>query len=683
VATTVARLQAVLGAQTRDFDRAMDRSESKLSGIGKTAGIAGAAIATGVVMGAKEAIGSANDLNESINAVNVVFGDASKQVLNFSKNAASKAGLSMRAFNELVTPVGASLQNVGFSADQAAKQSINLAKRAADMASVFNVDVKGALAAIQSGLRGEADPLEKFGVGLSDAAVKAKAMNMGLAESEKQLTANDKAQARLKLIFEQTNKLAGDFTNTSDGLANSQRIASANFENLSATIGQMLLPVAAKAMAAFNDLLLWAQRNWPVFRQSFVNAWEQMKPAFDALIGIATTVKDTIAKHWGTIERNMLALKTVVVDALKIVRDAIELVNALLHGDWKEAWNNAKQIASSVIDGIKTILTNQLQNILQLAGALGRAVWNGFRDGITGIGEFFLGVITGLKDMLVNQLENLRAKAVDLGTAIKNGIVSGVTGLGLAIWDLLKALPEFLLEKIAKAPELFSNIGEAIKDAIVDGVKGLGASIWDKVSGEITSLPGRIRDKIGDGGGGVSDAGGGGNFSSAGVGVPSLMGASAVMAPFASAASRFGLVVTSGLRPGAITANGTPSDHGFGKALDVAGSAAGMAAFFRSLVGNPAVKQAFYDPLGSIFGGALNGYREGGHSDHVHVATYDKGGYLKPGWNLAYNGLGRPEPVGFGGNTTINVYGSMIHERDLDARIREGVLREQNRGRGI
>lgn len=128
-----------------------------------------------------------------------------------------------------------------------------------------------------------------------------------------------------------------------------------------------------------------------------------------------------------------------------------------------------------------------------------------------------------------------------------------------------------------------------------------------------------------------------------------LMGASSVMAPFAANAAGYGLSVTSGLRPGAITANGTPSDHGIGKAIDVAGSSAGMAGFFRSLIGNRSVKQAFYDPLGSIFGGALNSYREGGHSDHVHVATYDKGGMLMPGWTMAYNGTGRPEQVGGGG----------------------------------
>ena len=128
-----------------------------------------------------------------------------------------------------------------------------------------------------------------------------------------------------------------------------------------------------------------------------------------------------------------------------------------------------------------------------------------------------------------------------------------------------------------------------------------------------------------------------------------------------------GLTLTSGYRPGAITANGTPSDHGRfpSRAIDVAGAAASMARFFMSLVGNRGVKQAFYDPLGSIFGGMRSSYREGGHSDHVHVATYDKGGYLKPGWNLAYNGLGRPEPVGAGAmggpqSITVNLGGTTI-----------------------
>ncbi|MQA17739.1 MAG: hypothetical protein GEV09_27820, partial [Pseudonocardiaceae bacterium] len=65
------------------------------------------------------------------------------------------------------------------------------------MASVFNVDVSEALDAIQAGLRGEADPLERFGVGLTDAAVRAHAVELGLAAAQ---AAADKLASDILLL---------------------------------------------------------------------------------------------------------------------------------------------------------------------------------------------------------------------------------------------------------------------------------------------------------------------------------------------------------------------------------------------------------------------------------------------------------------------------------------------------
>jgi hypothetical protein len=45
-------------------------------------------------------------------------------------------------------------------------------------------------------------------------------------------------------------------------------------------------------------------------------------------------------------------------------------------------------------------------------------------------------------------------------------------------------------------------------------------------------------------------------------------------------------------------------------------------------------------------GGAYQGYELGGMVDALHVGVMDKGGFLEPGWNLNYNGLGMREPVG-------------------------------------
>lgn len=240
---TIADLLIKLGVDTTEADTKLSGFGAKASGALRKGFVPALAVLGGVGVAAKKVVDDASDLAESQNAVNVVFGKSSHVITNFSKVAAKQAGLSMSELNTLVVPLGAGLQNAGFSADAAAKSSVNLAKRAADMASVMNTSVPEALEAIQAGLRGEADPLERFGVGLSDAAVSAKAVKMGLAKVPTEVDANAKAQARLALIMEQTAKYQGDFVNTSDQAANKARVNAAEAKNLSATLGGGLLPV--------------------------------------------------------------------------------------------------------------------------------------------------------------------------------------------------------------------------------------------------------------------------------------------------------------------------------------------------------------------------------------------------------------------------------------------------------
>jgi hypothetical protein len=251
---------------------------------------------TGFIGGSVKA---GSDLGESINAVQKIFGSSSNEILAWGKANASSFGLSQRAFNELATPLGAFLKNAGLGMKDVNKDTIDLTKRAADLASVFNTDVSDAMEAIQSGLKGEQDPLERFGVSLSAAAVQAEAMRLGLVKttvdqnklavaqmraqlaqrayskalkahgaasdevkqaqigiataqdalvkatggSTNALTKQQQTTAALSLIMNQTKDVQGDFASTSTGLANSQRIAAAQTEDLQAKIGQKLQPV--------------------------------------------------------------------------------------------------------------------------------------------------------------------------------------------------------------------------------------------------------------------------------------------------------------------------------------------------------------------------------------------------------------------------------------------------------
>jgi len=111
--------------------------------------------------------------------------------------------------------------------------------------------------------------------------------------------------------------------------------------------------------------------------------------------------------------------------------------------------------------------------------------------------------------------------------------------------------------------------------------------------------------------------------------VGSLMGASSALKPFAALGAQFGLHVSSGLRPGAVTSSGNTSYHASGRAIDLANGrgpdAAKLAAFkaLKSRYGSQ-LAELIYTPGGV---GIKNGqpFRYTGqvaadHYDHVHVA---------------------------------------------------------------
>lgn len=141
--------------------------------------------------------------------------------------------------------------------------------------------------------------------------------------------------------------------------------------------------------------------------------------------------------------------------------------------------------------------------------------------------------------------------------------------------------------------------------------------------------------------------------------------------------------VTSTLRPGAITASGNLSLHALGKAVDMVGD---MRRIFNTLANTASsLRELFYDPMGRyVKNGRWVSGAIGGHSDHVHAATFDQGGWLPPGLTLARNNTGVPERVvGPGGGASVVIHGPLatitvqtsarVDERAFESAVRDAV----------
>lgn len=239
-------LTIMLRADTDGLAKGLQSAEKQLQAFGKKTEVA-ARKATfalaGIGVAAFSSVQSASDLNESISKSEVIFGDSAKSIQNWAKTTDKSLGLSTTAALESAGNFAILGSSAGLTGKDLASFSTDLTGLAADLASFNNTSTDEAITALAAGLRGESEPLRRFGVLLSESAVQAKAMELGLAKTTKELTLQDKVLARNELILEQTTKQQGDFARTADGAANQQRILAASVENTKAELGRGLLPV--------------------------------------------------------------------------------------------------------------------------------------------------------------------------------------------------------------------------------------------------------------------------------------------------------------------------------------------------------------------------------------------------------------------------------------------------------
>lgn len=169
------------------------------------AAIAGFAAAVAVTVAGIAGAFKSAQLKESIGAVEAIFKDSSKSVLEFADTVQASFGRSKKDILDSATQIGAILKSQGFSEAEAAANSITLMGTAMELAAQRGTTTAQALNAVSAAIRGEADPIERLGISINEALVKktieADANLRRLAQSN-DLTA--KAAARLILIQRQS-----------------------------------------------------------------------------------------------------------------------------------------------------------------------------------------------------------------------------------------------------------------------------------------------------------------------------------------------------------------------------------------------------------------------------------------------------------------------------------------------
>lgn len=458
-------------------------------GIQKAAVPAGIALAA-IGAAANKAVGAASDLGESINAVNVVFGAASDGILALSRDAATAVGLSQTEFNSLAVQFSSFAEKIAGPGGDIVGTIDSISTRAADFASVMNLEVADAARIFQSGLAGETEPLKRFGIDLSEAAVKAYALANGIGDGSGQLTEQEKILARHGALMEQTDKTQGDFANTSDSLANRQRILKAQFTDVQAEIGNALIPIFEKLLEIGQKVIDWARENKTVVYvlvggiaalAAAVVAVNIALKVYSAISAIATAAQwawnaALYANPIGLIVVGIAALIAAIViaykkfDGFRIVVNKV--INAVI-GYFEFMVNTWIKAINKVTGGINS-LTGLLGKVgidIPKIGQIGEVSFGRLSTTIEKTTEATEEASDGLTDAERAALQAAKAQG-DLSTATaKTGSTADKTAekvkkLRDAMGDRFKSTLDKANSALEKARDAYREFADAVSDAV-------------------------------------------------------------------------------------------------------------------------------------------------------------------------------------------------------------------------
>jgi hypothetical protein len=399
-------------AETKNFISGINESEKKtesfgekLSDFGKKAGLALAAATAAVgafaIKIAVDGVKAASDLSESVSKVGVLFGDSSSKIEAFAEQAAQSLGQTKQQALDAASTFAIFGKSAGLAGDDLVKFSTDFTTLASDLASFNNTSPEDAIQAIGAALRGETEPLRRYGVLLDDASLRQAALSLGIIRTTKEaLTPQQKVLAAQELIYQQTSAAQGDFARTSDGLANSQRILNAQLSNIRTEIGEALLPIVLKLTQIFsNNVLPVIQSVADAFSKragglgegvfEFVDGVKLFlipiingaKNAFNDIKGAITENIDEFKSFFNVVKSLAPIIGTTIGAALNVVGDIAAVVINVI----SNVIGVISKIVQTAINAINTIIRgiNKIPgvNIPLIGGGGGGAVDGGYQTG--------------------------------------------------------------------------------------------------------------------------------------------------------------------------------------------------------------------------------------------------------------------------------------------------------------
>ncbi|GAB2567523.1 phage tail protein [Leucobacter ruminantium] len=483
-----------------------------------------------VISYVQESVSAASSLEQSMGAVDAIFKENAETIKAWSAESAQSVGLSQVKYQEFATVVGAQLKNMGLPMSDVVAQTGNLISLGADLSAQFGGPTSDAVDALSSALRGERDPIERYGVSIKQADINARLAAKGLSELEGDALKAAEANETLAMIYEQTADASGTFARESDTLAGQQQRLTAEWENAQAKLGTSLMPTLTELAKIANDELVPVLNE--VIDQVGPELGDAVKEAAPSLIELANAVAENLPK--------LIEMGT---DVLPIIVDALETITPFLM-DVADAWGvwgeqvgallgwlsgdstlseTAEELAGisgssgSVLDAISNLIIwfndfsavvtetvgpvvawlsekwVEVQLGLESVRQFFADIWAQIGLALGGALQFIVGLITGNMDLARQGLDQFLGAARSIWQSVAGAFQSGVN----TAVSFVAGLPGQILSALSGAGSWLYSVGRDIVQGLINGVNEMVSSAIRAVENLGSSMVDRVKSFLG------------------------------------------------------------------------------------------------------------------------------------------------------------------------------------------
>lgn len=510
--------------------------------------VGGAALAGGgMALLGKASVKSASDAQQSIGATETVFAKSSDKIIAKSKKASKQYGLSANVYRENANLIGSLLKNQGVAQDQLAGKTDKMIGTASDLAATFGGTTTDAVGALSSALKGEFDPLERYGISLKQSTVNAEAMKVahvnGAAAfgklTTKQQTAA-KQQATNNLIMKQSKDSMGAFGRETNTFAHQTQVLSAQWDNFKATLGTYLLPVLTKTVAYISTnapaaLAFLKDKLGPVittvreffnglssgggqagailvqFRATATEALTNVQSIFASVVAIVTVLWSKFGSDLVAFARASLAnIMTIVRGALNIIAGIFKVVSSVLKGDWKGAWEGVKQIARGALQVVQGIVRQGINIVVSVVKMTKTALvsaatgaFNGIKDGAQAGWAATKGYVKGIPGKITGAIGDLGDLLKAAGRQVIDGLIGGIGEKVGDLKDKVNSIAGDIKGAFKGAMSIFSPsrvmrvlgryVTQGVELGILDGQGGIRSAVLSLANIINDDLPKKIK----------------------------------------------------------------------------------------------------------------------------------------------------------------------------------------------